>query len=128
VIGYRVAGPPIVPATDLQSQDTVLPTAVPVLPTRIADDVASPTRLLDTRSGLGGQTIGAGGVTVPPFGDYAQTGPPVYPITPGGQGLRVPAALATGLMLAMLLVLGALGGPAARAFAWPGSPAQLAMR
>jgi len=40
VIGYQVAGPPI--ATDMQSQDTVLPTPVPVRPVQPAQPVPPP--------------------------------------------------------------------------------------
>ncbi|HWF82900.1 MAG TPA: hypothetical protein VN695_20165 [Streptosporangiaceae bacterium] len=117
VIGYQVAGPPIAQAPDLQSQDTMVPTPVPVqltavepqagppdpVPTRVADDVAPATRRLDAALGSDGQTIRAEGVTIPPRGDYVQTGPPPYLVRPGSQNLGIPAALATGLMLAMLM-------------------------
>lgn len=113
VIGYQVAGPPIAPAPSLQSQETVLPTPVPVppgqplrptdpIPTRLAEDAAPVTNRLDAGPGFNGVTIRADGVTVPPP-DYVQTGPPVYPIAPSRQKLGVPTALATGLMLLMLL-------------------------
>lgn len=112
VIGYQVADPP--PAPSLQSQETVLPTPVPVppgqplrptdpIPTRLAEDAAPVTNRLDARQGFDGETIRADGVAIPPRGGYVQTGPPVYPIAPSGQQLGVPTALATGLMLLMLL-------------------------
>ena len=114
VIGYQVAGPPAAPAPDLRSQETVPPTPVPAavpvpptqpepVPTRLAEDAAPATKRLDAGPGFDGETIRAEGVTIPPRGDYVQTGPPARPIAPGGQNLGVPAALATGLMLLMLL-------------------------
>src|SRR5215472_13217080 len=111
-IGFQVAGPP--PAPGLRPQETVPPTPVPAavpaapaqpqpVPTRLAEDAAPATKRLDAGPGFDAETIRAEGVTVPPRGDYAQTGPPARPIAPGGQNLGVPAALATGLMLLMLL-------------------------
>jgi hypothetical protein len=130
VIGYQVAGPPI--ASDLQSQDTVLPTPVPVqppqpvtpassvrpaqptverpvptqadpVPTRVADEVAPATRRLDAGPGLDGQTLGADGLMIPPPGDYQQTGPPFTAAPPDGSAMRVPAAVGVSLTVVMLL-------------------------
>ena len=113
VIGYAVTGPPLAPAPDPRSQDTVLPTPVPARPappepvaTRLASDAAPATNRLDAGPGFTGETTRAEGVTIPAQGDYAQAGVPVYrpaPV-PGGKSLRVLAALATGLTLLMLLL------------------------
>jgi hypothetical protein len=127
VIGYQVAGPPIAPVPDPQSQQTLLPTPVPAPPaqpalqvqpttveptpmppdpvpsTRVLHDAAEVTRRLDADPGFDGATIGVEGLMIPPRGDYPQTGPPIVPITPSGLRLGVPAALATGLTLVMLL-------------------------
>lgn len=113
VIGYQVAGPPIAPVPDLQSQDTVLPTPVPVPPTAVEPipaqpspiparpvaEAAPPTRQLNAGQGPYAQTIRSEGSTAPPRSDFA----PTYPITPGAKNLGVLAALGTGLMLLMLL-------------------------
>jgi len=129
VIGYQAAGPPITPAPDLQSQDTVLPTPVPPplqtvpppapplqttaieqdqaqpepIPTRIAEDVAPPTRLLEAGPGQGGQTIRADGFTSPPVSGHVQTGPQGAPVALVGKGFGIAAALCIGLTLVMLL-------------------------
>jgi hypothetical protein len=126
VIGYQVGGQQIAPVPDLQSQDTVLPIPVPVLPvqavpslppmavepvqaqpepvpTRLAEDVAPPTRLLSAEQALEGQTIRAEGVTVPPPSGFVPTGPAGAPVALVGRGFGLAAALSTGLTLVMLL-------------------------
>jgi hypothetical protein len=121
VIGYQVTGPPIAPVADLQSEQTVRPTPVPVPPiqpatvepipappnpvppTRVVNDEVPVTRRLDGGPGFDGATIGVEGVTMPPRGHYPQAGPSFAPVTPSGLSLAVPAALATGLTLVMLL-------------------------
>lgn len=110
VIGYQVAGPPITPVADPQSEQTVLPTPVPAdpIPTRVVEDAAQVTRRLESNAALDDATIGVEGATLPPRSGDLESGPPfgppAWPVTPpSGASLGVSAALATGLTLVMLL-------------------------